>query len=368
MKILHVYKTFFSDNFGGVEQVIAQIACHQKSTFQHTVLSLARNPEPKELEFSGCKSIRYKENFNLSSNGFSYSLFKDFAKLTQETDLIHYHFPWPFADLLHIMCKIKKPSILTYHSDIVRQKKLLLLYRPLMNRFLSAVDSIVATSPNYLETSEVLQNYRSKVSVIPIGLNKESYQQPTSERLAYWRNLYGEKFFLFVGAMRYYKGLHILLEAAADNSFPILIVGTGPIEEDLKAKAQALNLSNIHFLGKLAEEDKVALLELAQALIFPSHLRSEAFGVSLLEGAMFGKPLISSEIGTGTSFINIDKKTGIVVPPNDPMALRSAMQELWQNPDKRKAMGEQASARYWKLFTADKMISEYENLYRSVAR
>jgi glycosyltransferase involved in cell wall biosynthesis len=365
MRILHVYKTFLSDNYGGVEQVIAQIACQKQTQFEYTILSLSKNPNPSELDFSGSKNIRYKENFNLASNGISFSLLRDFRRLVQKIDIIHYHFPWPFADILHLSLNIKKPSILTYHSDIVRQKKLLFFYRPIMNRFLNAVDKIVATSPNYLATSPILQKFREKVAVIPIGLNKDHYLQPTKERIAYWQDLFGDKFFLFVGVLRYYKGLHILLEAALKTSFPILIVGTGPIEEELKAQAKVLKLTNVHFLGKLTEEDKIALLQLALSLIFPSHLRSEAFGVSLLEGAMFSKPLISTEIGTGTSYINIDKKTGLVVPPNDPQALRDAMQFLWDNPNEQMAMGQRAAARYEELFKAENMVGEYEKLYQT---
>ncbi|MBA3536189.1 MAG: glycosyltransferase [Tatlockia sp.] len=367
MRILHVYKTFFSEGFGGVEQVIAQIACHPQSKHEHTILSLSPNPKPREIDFSGSKNIRYKENFNLASNGVSFSLLRDFCKIAEQADVIHYQFPWPFADILHLFSKIKIPSVVTYQSDIVRQKKLMLLYRPIMNRFLSAVDKIVATSPNYLATSPVLQQHKQKVSIIPNGLNKNSYLQPTKERMGYWRERFGNDFFLFVGVLRYYKGLNILLDAAVNSPFPIIIVGTGPLEEELKAQARALKLTNIHFLGKLPEEDKIALLQLALALVFPSHLRSEAFGVSLLEGAMFSKPLISAEIGTGTTYINIDKETGIVVPPNDPQALRNAMQDLWDNPDKRAEMGERAAARYWELFTADKMVMEYEKLYEAVA-
>ncbi|MBA2652902.1 MAG: glycosyltransferase [Tatlockia sp.] len=367
MKILHVYKTFLSDTFGGVAQVIAQIACHPKSSCEHTVLSLSQNPIPSVMDFSGCKNIRYKENFNLASNGISFSLIRDFRKIVAEADLIHYQFPWPFADMLHLFWQIKKPSVVTYQSDILRQKNLLQFYRPIMKRFLTSVDKIVATSPNYLATSEVLQDYRDKIAIIPNGINKDSYAKPSNERLAYWQNLYGKQFFLFVGVMRYYKGLDILLDAAVNTSFPILIVGTGPIEEELKAKAKKLKLTNIHFLGELNEEDKVALLQLALAIIFPSHLRTEAFGMTLLEGAMFGKPLISAEIGTGTTYINIDQETGIVVPPNDPPALRNAMQDLWDNPAKREAMGARAAARYWELFTADRMVMEYEKLYRTVA-
>jgi O-antigen biosynthesis rhamnosyltransferase len=238
MKILHVYKTFLGDNFGGVEQVIAQIASNKNSKHQHTIVSLSANPKPRELNCSGCKNLRYKENLNIASNGISMSLFFDFPKLVEQADIIHYHFPWPFADILHCLWRIKKPSIITYHSDIIRQKKLLLAYRPLMNRFLTAVDKIVATSPNYLATSPVLQKYRDKVAVIPIGLNKDSYPQPQAEREAYWRQRYGDNFFLFVGVLRYYKGLPILLEAAVNTAFPIVIVGSGPIEEELKQQAR----------------------------------------------------------------------------------------------------------------------------------
>ncbi len=367
MKILHVYKTYLGDAFGGVERVIAQIVHNRQANFQHTVLSLSPNPQLREQEHQGIRFIRYKEDFNIASNSVSFSLLNDFRKIAQQADVIHYHFPWPFADVLHLFSRVKKPAILTYHSDIVRQKLLLFFYRPLMNYFLNAVDSIVATSPNYLSTSTVLQKYQEKTTVIPIGLNKANYSLPSNDRQAHWRTSYGDRFFLFVGAMRYYKGLHILLEAARSTSFPILIVGTGPSEDELKLRAREQGTTNIHFLGQLAEDDKIALLQLCLAVIFPSHLRSEAFGVSLLEGAMFSKPLISAEIGTGTSYINIAGETGLVVPPGDPLALRNAMQFMWDNPDQAAAMGERAAARYWQLFTADKMVAEYEKLYCTIA-
>jgi len=122
------------------------------------------------------------------------------------------------------------------------------------------------------------------------------------------------------------------------------------------------------FLGRLPQEDKVALQMQCYCVLFPSHLRSEAFGISLLEGAMFGKPLISSEIGTGTTFINIAGETGLVVPPSDPLALRQAMQSLWNNPDMATQMGKRAEARYWELFTADKMVESYVDMYRQLIR
>ncbi len=184
---------------------------------------------------------------------------------------------------------------------------------------------IVASSPNYLATSNVLKKNAHKVVVIPYGLDKATYPQPTPEKLAFWRAQLGQKFFLFVGVLRYYKGLHILLEAAQGTPYPVVIVGAGPVEQELKAQAAQLGLSNVTFLGQLSDVDKVALLMLCYGVVFPSHLRSEAFGISLLEGAMYGKPMISSEIGTGTTFVNIGNETGLVVPPSDPAALRQAM-------------------------------------------
>lgn len=367
MKILHVYKTFLNDSFGGVEQVIAQIAMSSSlSDVKHTVVSLTNKPEPLVHGHAAVENIRFKETFNIASNAVSFDLLRQFGRVAADYDLVHYHFPWPFADLLHLLWRIKKPTVLTYHSDIVRQKRMLFFYKPLMHQFLKQMTHIVATSPNYVATSEVLKTYASKVSVIPIGLNKASYLPVNLSRETYWRERFGERFFLFMGVMRYYKGLHILLDALQGTTFPVVLVGTGPTLSELKAHAQRLRLTNVHFVGQVSEEDKVALLTACSAVVFPSHLRSEAFGVSLLEGAMFGKALISSEIGTGTSYINQHGKTGIVVPPNDPPALRDAMSFIWQNPEHSAIMGQAAEARYWELFTGPQMVSRYQELYQNL--
>ncbi|WP_432472040.1 glycosyltransferase family 4 protein [Amphritea sp. HPY] len=367
MKVLHVFKTYFPDTVGGVEQVINQIAIGTvKLGVTTEVFALSRTAKNRTINVNGHLVHRCRSNFELASTPFSVSAFYRFRRLAKEADLVHYHFPYPFADVLHLSAGINKPSLVTYHSDIVKQKQLLKLYRPLQQRFLNSVDHIVATSPNYLQTSNVLSGFKSKTSVIPIGLDNSSYPKASTARLNVWRERFGSRFFLFVGVIRYYKGLHILLDAAQKSSYPIVIVGSGPIEVELKEKAAKLGLRNIHFLGRLSDEDKVALLELCYAVIFPSHLRSEAFGISLLEGAMYGKPLISSEIGTGTTYINIDKETGVVVPPSNPSALRDAMDYLWNNPEEADAMGKRAEARYCKLFTAKQMAQSYVDTYKGL--
>lgn len=367
MRVLHFFKTYLPDSMGGIEQVIFQLC---QSTIAHgvqsEVLTLSGDPHPTVLTVADHRVHRARLDLQIASTGLSYSVLKRFRHLAAQADVIHYHFPWPLMDLLHFLAGVKKPVVVTYHSDIVRQKHLMRLYSPLMHRFLKRADRIVAASPNYLATSPVLRQYRDKTVVIPYGLDKRSYPQPDADRLAHWKAQCGERFFLFVGVMRYYKGLHILLEAAQGTDYPIVIVGAGPLEAELKAQAQRLGLRHVKFLGRLGDEDKVALLQLCTAIVFPSHLRSEAFGISLLEGAMYGKPMISSEIGTGTSYINIHEETGLVVPPSDPAAFRDAMGQLWNSPERCAQMGRNAEARYEALFTSTRMGQQMAHLYRDL--
>jgi rhamnosyl/mannosyltransferase len=353
---------------GGIEQVINQIARGASKLGVTTdVLSLTPERGAQPIEIDGYLAHRAKLDLQIASTGFSVSAFWHFSQLAKKADVIHYHYPWPFMDLVHFATRVKKPTVVTYHSDIINQKHLLKLYRPLKQRFFVSVDRIVATSPNYMATSDILEKFSGKVSVIPIGLDKTSYPLPMPDRLQFWSEKLGPKFFLFVGVLRYYKGLHILIEAANGTDYPIVIVGAGPIEHKIKVQAERLGLRNIHFLGHLTDEDKVALLKLCYGFVFPSHLRSEAFGISLLEGAMYGKPMISSEIGTGTTFINIENETGLVVPPSDPTALRRAMRYLWEHPTEAAEMGRRAEERYWKYFTAEQMVKSYVDLYSTLA-
>lgn len=364
MKILHFYKSSYPKSIGGVEQVIHQLAKGTAAQgHEIDVLSLGDVDSEQPLEIDGYRVHHCRESFKVASTPFSLSALKKFRDLAKDADLIHYHFPYPFADTLHFLTQVSKPTILTYHSDIIRQVHLLKLYRPLKLQFLKSMGHIVATSPNYLESSTVLQKFIDKCSVIPIGLNRSDYSPPQDSKIDYWRRRFEGKFFLFVGVLRYYKGLSTLLEAVKGTEYPIVIIGSGPEERVLKKQTLEMGLSHVHFLGALPDIDKMALLSLCYGVVFPSNFRSEAFGISLLEGAMFGRPLISTEIGTGTSFINQHNETGIVVPPGDPKALSRALEDLWGDEESAKSMGKRAGERYQSLFTADKMIQSYIDLY-----
>ena len=305
-------------------------------------------------------------NVEIASCRMSLEALAIFRRLLKWADLVHYHFPWPFADLLHFAARVRLPTVLTYHSDIVRQRLLSRLYSPLMMRFLKSVDRIVCTSPNYLATSNVLARFEDDVDIVPIGLDPASYPTATEHCIDTVRARYGEGFFLFVGGLRSYKGLHILLDAARDTPCRVVIAGSGPLEADLGAQASRLGLTNIIFTGHVSDEVKVALIELSRCIVFPSNLRSEAFGVTLLEGAMHGKALICAEIGSGTSYVNADGETGFVVTPASPEALRLAMERLHESPDIARIMGMRARQRFDRLFSGRLMGERYAAIYASL--
>lgn len=367
MKIVHLYKTYYPDTVGGVEKVIHQLTQTGSSLgIDAEVVALSRHPSADLIDVDGHRVHQFKSNIQIASTDFSWALLGRFADIARQADVIHYHYPWPYMDIVHFASRIKKPTVVTYHSDIIRQKILSKLYSPLKHAFLNAVDAIVATSPHYLSTSHDLIKYRDKTTVIPIGLSRSSYPTPDAHVLQAWKAKLPPRFFLFVGVLRYYKGLHVLLEALKSTPLPVVIAGAGPMAEQLKQFAKQNNLTSVQFLGEITEVDKAALFTLAYAVLFPSHLRSEAFGISLLEGAMYGNPLISCEIGTGTSYINSHQQTGLVVKPECSASLAKAMEYLWDNQAIANQMGEEAKKRYEALFTANSMGRSYVELYQQV--
>lgn len=367
MRVLHVYKSYHPDTFGGIEQVIFQLARALRALgVESRILTLSPDPSPAVLQRPEGEVHRFKATAQIASNPLSLSAVAGFGKHVEWADVVHYQFPWPFADLLHLLHGRKRPSLVTYQSDIVRQKYWLQAYRPLMRRFLGSMDAVVATSPNYLASSPVLGELNRSVDIVPNGIDEQVMPAVDAATVEHWRRRFGTEFFLFVGVLRYYKGIHVLLEAARQVNRPVVVAGDGPEFQALKATAASLSLDHVHFVGEIPDRDKVALYTLAYAFVFPSNLRSEAFGMSLAEASLFGKPMITCEIGTGTSFVNQDGVTGWTVPPDDPAALAAAMRRMVEEPANVLRMGQAARLRFESLFTGQTMAAAYLNIYQRI--
>lgn len=368
LRILHVFKTYYPDTVGGIEQVIAQLGCALgRRGHENRIYTLSPDPHPRVLQRPEGQVHRSQRTADIASVSLSLRGLLEFREHAKWADVIHYQYPWPFADVLHFLWARGKPTVVSYQSDIIKQKWGLKLYVPVRECFLRSVGTVVATSPGYRTSSDVLSRLKRDIPIIPNGVEEADYPQPTPELLERWRARLGQDFFLFVGVLRYYKGLHTLVEAARGFSGKVVIAGEGPEGESVRAQMAAAGLANVELLGHISEEDKVCLLHLCRALVFPSHVRTEAFGMSLVEASMCSKPMITCEIGTGTTYINQDGATGIVVPPEDPARLRAAMEDLLANRARAQALGRAARQRFEQLFTADAMATRYEQLYRELA-
>ena len=244
LHVLHVFKLYLPDLHGGIQEVIRQL-CHTTSLrygVENRVLTVAQGPGAREIELADSTVVRCRLTLDAASTPISIDMVGEFRRQLAWADIVHYHFPWPFAEGLHLLYGKKTRSVVTYHSDIYKQRFLKVLYGPIMHAFLHRVGRIIVTSGNYLATSSDLASHRDQCTVIPIGLDELSYAPVAADSLAAWERRLGRGFFLFVGILRYYKGLHILLEASRHAPFKVVIAGTGPLEKELQQKAAALGL------------------------------------------------------------------------------------------------------------------------------
>ncbi len=364
MKILQIYKTYTPDTFGGIEQVIKNIYLETtKLGASHTLLTTSKHPRTDSID--DLPIIRLKNNIEMASCPFSLNFFSQFKTIAQQFDLLHFHYPWPFADFTEVLRKTDRPAMVTFHADALKHSLLRKIYSPFQKAFLNQVHRIVPTSTPLMESSETLSQYREKCTVIPLGIDPLTYPSVSKTRLQHWRVQLGVDFVLFVGVLRHYKGLLTLLDAALQLDLPIVIAGGGPLDAELRALILQKNLKNVHLVGRVSEEDKAALYQLCQMVVLPSHTRAEAFGIVLLEALMHRKPLISTALGTGTSYVNQNGKTGFVIPPADVTALVHAIKTL-QNPTLAKKMGQTGHAWFLEQFQSVMMGQRYFQLYQDL--
>lgn len=367
VRVLHIYRTYFPHTQGGLEESIRQLCmATQAYGTSNTIFTLATPPFISNERRPEGEVVRARSWVEVASCniGLREALTRC-REAADEADIIQVHFPWPFADLmLPWIRRSRQPLVVTYVSDIVRQRCMNLLYAPLRNRLLQSASCIVASSPHYARTSKVLQAQKEKVCIIPHGL--AALPAPDPDRVRHWKAKLGDNFFLFIGVLRYYKGLEFLVEASPKVTTPIILVGDGPCRSELERHISRTPGSSVIMLGSLSDTDKFALLYLCKGVVFPSHVRSEAFGMTLLEGAAYGKPLVTCDIGTGTSWINLHDQTGLVVQPSDPNALSQALNTLARDDVLCQRLGAAAKERWQEHFSAEVIGKAYSDLYANL--
>lgn len=359
MRILHVYKDYHPI-VGGIENHIKTVAELQVQA-GHQVTVLVTNPGGlKPLEtINGVEVLRASRLATVASTPLSLTL--PWLLRRQRPFVTHLHFPYPVGEVSQLLMG-RGPLVITYHSDVVKQQQILRLYRPLLMRVLEQADAILPTSQPYIDSSPFLRPFAAKCTVVPLSVEAA----PFVTAAPLWAKN-GRFTLLFVGQHRYYKGVDTLIRALVELDVELLIGGDGPLRAEWEALSQALGVADkVRFLGRVSDADLPRLYATADLFVLPANARAEAFGKVLLEAMAAGKPCITTEVGTGTSVVVQDGVTGLVVPPNDPSALATAVLRLQMDDALRQRMGQAGQQRAMTEFTPQLMLDRITAVYEAV--
>lgn len=289
----------------------------------------------------------------------------------QRFDLVHLHFPDPTSHLAALALPTSLPVVISWHSDIVRQKRLRMLYRPFESRILRRAAAIVVATPRHYTSSTVLRSasIEHKLSVVPYGMDFARFDAPPAgaEEI---RRRHGTRLVFALGRHVYYKGFEYLIEAMARVPNARLLLGSdGPLTPALRAQAAALGLGDrVVFLGRVPEDELSAYYHAADVFCLPSVEPAEAFGLAQAEAMACGRPVVCCELNNGVTYVNRHGETGLVVSPRDAASLAAALRELLDNPQRREQMGKAAAQRLRAEFTiaaqCDGMMKVYERVSR----
>jgi rhamnosyl/mannosyltransferase len=284
-------------------------------------------------------------------------------------DVFHIHLPNPGAVLAYLAIRRCGPLVVTYHSDTVRHPCLGAIFRPFLEAFLRRSAAIIATSPDYIQSSPVLPRHVHRCHVIPLGIRVENFESCPAEGVSAIRQQYGERLILSVGRLVYYKGYEYLIRAMRHIRGTLLIVGVGPLRPSLEALSFQGGVSDrVHFLGAVPAHILVACYHAASIFVLPSVHRSEAFGLVQVEAMAAGLPVVNTRLDSGVPFVSRHGETGITVPHSDPDTLAQAVNLLLDNPDRRRAYGAAARKRATEEFSATRMAARTLALYNAVLR
>lgn len=366
LRILQVNKAYYP-HVGGIESLVRQYS---------EELSQRPDTEVKVLVCHDDRGKSYHENIGgveieragswgtYFSCPLSFSFIRKFRKMAKNADVVEIHLPFPLGDLALLLSGFKGRVVIAWHSDIVKQKKLMLFYKPIMKRMLRRADCIITATQGHIDGSDYLPEYREKCRVIPYGITPEEYlsveRKPVLTELCTDKN--SVKVF-FTGRLVYYKGVDVLLKAFRSvKNCELFIAGTGTLEAELKAYAKENGMEKkVHFLGFLPDETLRQAYADCDIFVLPSVVKSEAFGIVQIEAMVYGKPVINTNLPSGVPFVSIHGQSGLTVPPSNEKALAQALNTLAENPELRLEYGRNAAERVQKYFNEKNVIKEIFN-------
>jgi rhamnosyl/mannosyltransferase len=368
MKVLQLSK-FYAPAKGGIETVVRELTegmnrggIDVRVLCAGTDLRTRHDRTPEGVEITRAGSFG-----KLQSTSMAPALLTHARRLVHGVDVIHIHMPDPMAALALWAARPAAKVVVHWHSDVVRQRVSMRLYRPLQQWLLHRADAIIATSEPYAQSSPWLQAWKGKTRVIPIGISDHrALSQPETVRRI--RERFGGREIVFgLGRMTYYKGFDVLIDAAASvpEHCAIVVGGDGELLEYYRSEARRRGLAGrIYFVGRVPDHELPSYFDAASMFCLPSTHRAEAYGVVLLEAMAMGKPVVATEIpGSAVSWVNQSGVTGLNVPVGDPAALAEAVSRITDDKACAARFGKAARARYEQCLSADSMVRSTMALY-----
>lgn len=369
MKILQLGK--FYPIRGGVEKVMYDLMLGLSASGIHCdMLCASTEGHPPAMITINAYATLYvvKTPVKVAGTMLAPAMISKLRKIAKHYDIIHIHHPDPMATLALYLSGYKGKVVLHWHSDILKQKMLLKLYRPLQQWLIDRATRIVGTTPLYVRESPFLAAAQHKVGYVPIGVNPIV---PTAEGVQAIREKYQNKTLVFsLGRLVEYKGYEFLIRAAEsmDERFHVLIGGKGPLQQHLSDLIVERGLQNrVTLLGFVSDSEVADYYAACDMFCLSSIWKTEAFAIVQIEAMSCGKPVVSTRIpGSGVSWVNEHQVSGLTVAPQDAGALAQAINAIGLNKERYDQVATGSLARYQNHFTHEKMISSCLQIYHSV--
>lgn len=366
LTVLHLGK-FYPPARGGIETILKLVCDRTSGEVSNRVLVANHRPGACTEQDGSVEVVRLPVLIKVGAVAVCPAL--PFRLAREQADLIVLHEPNPMALVAYFLARPAGKLIVWYHSEVIRPSwRFRLLYRPFLQFAFARASRIIVASPTLAASAPQLREWQSKCVVIPYGIDVEDASPETAQRAEAIRAAEGRPIVLFVGRLVRYKGVDVLIESMQAVSAVAFVVGEGPERGALEQKAESAGVADrVRFLGEVSDGELAALYHACDLFVLPSVTRQEAFGVVQIEAMASGKPVISTDLGTGVAWVNQQGETGLVVRPRDAGALHDAIELLVSDPARRSALGTAGARRARSLFTANLMLQSVLALYREVA-
>lgn len=359
-RVVHVAK-FYPPAAGGMERVVEALCRASEGLVESQVLALNQGRDTVDDVIDGIAVTRVGVVARAGSVPIAPSLPSHLRRA--RADLIILHEPNPWALLAYAVARPRAPLAIWYHSDVVRPAlQYALFYAPIARPAYSRAHRFIVSSPPLAEHAAALTRFRDRVTVIPFGIDPIRWPAACPETSTSGT----EPFVLFVGRHVPYKGVDILMRALQGTGIRAVIAGDGPERTTWESLARGLGV-DARFTGDVSDAELHALFASCAAFVLPSTTRAEAFGYVQLEAMASGKPVISTDVPSGVSWVNQHEQTGLIVRAGDVDALRAALRRLMDDPALRARLGRQARTRIEDAFTMSHLRERLRAFYAEAA-